>query len=174
MRIVVPDTMKYFCISQAAAYYLQKYIIYRKRKIFYGEKKFEEVMNSIYKHRDERYLLPLSDAHKTEIPRLLDKNRIKYTKAIMYRTVSCDLSDIKKDFNYDLICFFSPAGIKSLFDNFPNFRQDGIRIGGFGPSTNKAIIDAGLRLDIEAPTPDAPSMTAALDQYLARMYKENR
>jgi uroporphyrinogen-III synthase len=174
LRFTVPDTMKYFCISEATAFYLQKYIVYRKRKIFYGENKFEDLMEIINKHKEESFLVPLSDIHKAEIPKLLDKNKIKYSKAIMYRTVSSDLSDIKKDFNYDILCFFSPAGIKSLFENFPGFEQNGIKICAFGPTTAKAVKDAGLRLDIQVPTPEAPSMTAALDQFLARHNKENK
>ncbi len=170
LRITVPDTMKYFCVSESVAYYLQKYIVYRKRKIFFGPGRFPELIETINKHKDEKFLVPLSDVHKEEIPLLLDKNKIDYTKAILYRTVSTDLSDIAV-INYDLIVFYSPSGIKSLFHNFPEFRQNDIKIASFGLNTAKAVKDAGLRLDIEAPSPEAPSMTMALEQYIAKVNK---
>jgi uroporphyrinogen-III synthase len=165
MRVNVPDGMKYFCISESTAFYLQKYIVYRKRKIFYGNGQFEDLMNLINKHRDENFLLPLSDIHKPEIPELLEKHKILFSKAILYRTVCSDLSDIS-DLNYDVLVFFSPSGIKSLLKNFPKFKQEGVKIASFGSSTAQAVKDAGLRLDIEAPRPEAPSMTMALDQFI--------
>lgn len=165
MRVNVPDSMKYFCISESTAYYLQKYIVYRKRKIFYGNGQFEDLMDLINKHRDENFLLPLSDIHKPEIPKILEKNKIQFSKAILYRTVCSDLSDIS-DLNYDVLVFFSPSGIKSLLKNFPQFKQEGVKIASFGSSTAQAVKDAGLRLDIEAPRPEAPSMTMALDQFI--------
>ncbi len=170
MRINVPDTMKYFCISEATAFYLQKYIVYRKRKIFYGDGSFEDLMEVMKKHKDEKFLVPLSHIHKQEIPQLLDKYKYKYTKAILYRTVSSDLSDLK-DVNYDVLVFFSPSGIKSLLQNFPEFEQNDIKIASFGPTTAKAVKEAGLRLDIEAPTSIAPSMTMALEQYIKKYNK---
>ncbi|MFV0589822.1 MAG: uroporphyrinogen-III synthase [Draconibacterium sp.] len=170
LRLTVPDTMKYFCISEATAFYLQKYIVYRKRKIFYADGKFTDLVNVMKKHAGERFLVPLSDIHKQEIPNLLDKEGYKYTKAILYRTVSADLSDLA-DIKYDILVFFSPSGIKSLFQNFPDFEQNSTRIACFGPSTAKAVRDAGLRLDIEAPTAQAPSMTMALDQYIKKVNK---
>lgn len=170
LRITVPDSMKYFCISEATAYYLQKYIVYRKRKIFYGNGKFSDLINVMKKHKDEKFLVPLSDIHKQEIPELLDKGGFKYTKAILYRTVSSDLSDLK-DVNYDILVFFSPSGIKSLFQNFPDFKQDDTLIAGFGPSTAQAVKEAGLNLDIQAPTAQAPSMTMALEQYIKKVNK---
>jgi len=173
MRITVPDGMKYFCISESTAYYLQKYIVYRKRKIFFGNGQPEDLLDLINKHKEENFLLPLSDIHKPEMPELLDKNRIFYTKAILYRTVCSDLSDIS-DLNYDVLVFFSPSGIKSLFKNFPDFKQDNIKIASFGSATAKAVKDAGLRLDIEAPRPEAPSMTMALDQYIRNHNKNNK
>ena len=173
MRINVPDSMKYFCISESTAYYLQKYIVYRKRKIFYGNGNFSDLMDFINKHKGENFLVPLSDLHKPEIPELLDKNKIDYTKAILYRTVCSDLSDIS-DLNYDILVFFSPSGIKSLLKNFPGFKQDNIKIASFGTSTAKAVKEAGLRLDIEAPKPEAPSMTMALDQFIRDHNKANR
>ena len=165
MRTTVPDTMKYFCISEATAFYLQKYIVYRKRKIFYGDGRFSDLVEIMKKHKEDRFLVPLSHIHKQEIPELLDRYAFKYTKAILYRTVSSDLSDLK-DVNYDILVFFSPSGIKSLLQNFPNFQQNDIKIASFGPSTAAAVKEAGLRLDIEAPTAQAPSMTMALEQFI--------
>jgi len=172
LRIVVPETMKYFCISEATAFYLQKYIVYRKRKIFYAESgKFPELVDIIKKHIDEKYLVPLSHVHKSEIPQLLDDSKIIYTKAILYKTISSDLSDLK-DVNYDILVFYSPSGIESLFQNFPDFQQNETKIASFGPSTAKAVQDAGLRLDIQAPNPEAPSMTMALEQFLKKNNKK--
>ncbi|MGQ8335635.1 uroporphyrinogen-III synthase [Sunxiuqinia sp. A32] len=170
MRITVPDSMKYFCISEAAAFYLQKYIVYRKRKIFYGNGKFADLTEIMKKHKDEKYLVPLSHIHKQDIPQLLDDGGFKYTKAILYRTVSSDLSDLK-EVNYDILVFFSPSGIKSLVQNFPDFEQNNTKIASFGPTTAKAVKDAGLRLDIEAPTVQAPSMTMALEQFIKKYNK---
>lgn len=170
MRLTVPDSMKYFCISEATAFYLQKYIVYRKRKIFYADGRFTDLVNVMKKHKGENYLVPLSDIHKQEIPKLLDKGEYKYTKAILYRTVSSDLSDLS-DIKYDVLVFFSPSGIKSLFQNFPKFEQNNTRIACFGPATAKAVSDAGLRLDIQAPTAQAPSMTMALEQYIKKNNK---
>ena len=170
LRLTIPDSMKYFCISEAAAYYLQKYIVYRKRKIFFGNGKFSDLVNIMKKHKDENFLIPLSDIHKQGIPELLDKGGYKYTKAILYRTICSDLSDLR-DVNYDVLVFFSPSGIKSLFQNFPDFKQNNTRIACFGPATAKAVKDAGLNLDIEAPTTDAPSMTMALEQYINKVNK---
>ncbi|MFP4024797.1 MAG: uroporphyrinogen-III synthase [Thiohalospira sp.] len=165
LRLSVPDTMKYFCISEATALYLQKYIVYRKRKIFYGDGKFGDLMGTIKKHKDEKFLVPLSDIHKEEIPKKLEQARIKYTKAIMYRTVSADLSDLS-DVNYDMLVFYSPSGIKSLLENFPDFEQNTTQIATFGPKTAKAVKDAGLKVNVKAPTKDAPSMTMAIDQFI--------
>lgn len=170
MRLTVPDSMKYFCISEATAFYLQKYIVYRKRKIFYADGRFTNLVDVMKKHKGENYLVPLSDIHKQEIPKLLDKGEYKYTKAILYRTVSSDLSDLS-DIKYDVLVFFSPSGIKSLFQNFPGFEQNHTRIACFGPATAKAVSDAGLRLDIQAPTAQAPSMTMALEQYIKKINK---
>jgi len=170
LRLTIPDTMKYFCISEATAFYLQKYIVYRKRKIFYGDGRFSDLINVMKKHRDENFLVPLSDIHKQEIPELLDAEGYKYTKAILYRTVSSDLSDLK-EINYDILVFFSPSGIKSLFQNFPNFVQNDTKIACFGPTPAKAVRDAGLRLDIEAPTAQSPSMTMALELFIKKNNK---
>lgn len=172
LRLTIPDSMKYFCISEATAFYLQKYIVYRKRKIFYADGKFSDLINVMKKHKGEKFLVPLSDIHKQEIPELLDKEGYKYTKAILYRTVSSDLSDLK-DVNYDVLVFFSPSGIKSLYQNFPDFKQNNTRIACFGPTTAQAVREAGLRLDIEAPTAQAPSMTMALEQYIKKSNKNS-
>lgn len=171
MRILVPETMKYFCMSEATAFYLQKYVQYRKRKIFHGKQKFSDLIEIIKKHKQERFIVPCSDIHKLEIPKLLDENKINYKKAVIYRTIATDLTaiDIK---SYDMVVFFSPAGVKSMLDNFPDFKQNAIRIAAFGPTTMKAIIDAGLRLDIEAPQPQSPSMTMAIESYLQKVNKK--
>ncbi len=173
MRITVPDSMKYFCISESVAFYLQKYIIYRKRKIFYGQGKFSDLIDIITKHREEKFLVPLSDQHMEEIPLLLEQNNIRYTKAILYRTVCSDLSDLSA-INYDVLVFFSPSGVKSLLHNFPKFKQNNIKIASFGETTAKAVKDAGLRLDLQAPMPHAPSMTMALDQFIKEHNKNNK
>lgn len=171
MRVTVPDTLKYFCISESTAYYLQKYVVYRKRKIFHGKQTFADLTDVIKKHKDEKFLLPCSDIHKDEISDMLDKMKIKYTKAVIYHTVCSDLSDLA-DVNYDILVFFSPAGIKSLFQNFPKFKQNNTRIAAFGPTTAKAVLDAGLKLNIHAPSPKAPSMTMALEQYIKEVNKK--
>ena len=169
-RYTVPDTMKYFCISESTAYYLQKYIVYRKRKIFFGKRRFEDLMEIIVKHKDEKFIVPLSDIHKQDIPKQLTKAKVDYEKAIMYRTISSDLSDLA-NVNYDVLVFFSPSGIKSLLQNFPEFKQNETKIAAFGPTTEKAVQEAKLRLDIKAPIPQAPSMTMALEQFIK---KENK
>ena len=174
LRVQIPETMKYFCVTEAIAVYLQKYIVYRKRKIFFPQSgKMEDMMTPINKHNKESYLIPMSDVHKEDLTLLLDEKKIKYDKAIMYRTVS---NDFQKDesFDYDAILFFSPAGIASLTKNFPDFEQNGTAIGTFGPTTAKAVRDAGFRLDIEAPSQEAPSMTAALENYLKSLPKRGK
>jgi uroporphyrinogen-III synthase len=172
LRLTVPDTMKYFCISEATAYYLQKYIVYRKRKIFYGNGQFQDLMDLINKHRDESFLVPLSDLHKEEIPKTLKEQKIRFTKAILYRTVCSDLSDLSLS-EYDMLVFFSPSGIKSLIQNFPDFKQNHIKIASFGSTTACAVEDAGFRLDVKAPMPDAPSMTMALDNFIKEHNKNS-
>ncbi len=172
MKITMSDKTKYFCISESTAFYLQKYIVYRKRKIFFGKNKFDDLINVIKRNKNEKFLIPLSDIHKEEIPKKLKKNKIKFTKAILYRTVSSDLSNLKK-INYDILVFYSPSGIKSLMQNFPNFEQKDTKIASFGPTTAKAVKEAGLRLDIQAPLPQAPSMTMALELYLKNNNKKD-
>lgn len=172
MRVEVPDDMKYFCISESVAFYLQKYIVFRKRKVFYGNGKFDEVIELVDKYREDKFLVPLSDIHKQEIPEKLSKNKFKFTKAILYRTVISDLSDLK-DVTYDILVFFSPAEINSLMHNFPYFQQNSTKIAAFGPITSNAVNDCGLRLDIPAPTPQAPSMTMALEEFIKKFNKDN-
>lgn len=172
-RLTIPDTMKYFCISESVAFYLQKYIVYRKRKIFYANGKFADLVDVLMKHKDDKFLIPLSDVHKEEIPILLEKSKLEVTEAIMYRTVSSNLSDLK-DVNYDMLVFFSPSGIKSLRENFPDFIQNETKIATFGPVTAQAVRDAGLRLDVEAPIPEAPSMPAALERFISEFNKNNK
>ncbi len=167
----MPETMKYFCTTEAIALYLQKYIVYRKRKIFFGKSgKLDDLMPSMLKHANEKYLYVVSEVNKNDSG-ILEKNKINYSRAVMYRTVSNDFKE-DEEFNYDMILFFSPTGIKSLIKNFPDFKQDDIKIGCFGAATAKAIEDEGFRLDLEAPTANAPSMTAALDQYLKDLAKK--
>ena len=170
MRFKISEDMKYFCISEATAFYIQKYVLYRKRKVFYGKQSVGDLMDIIKKHKDEKFILPCSDIHKEEIADRLDLQKINYVKAVMYRTVASNLQDLA-DVNYDILVFFSPAGIKSLFKNFPKFKQNDTRIACFGPTTAKAVKDAGLRLDIHAPNPKAPSMTMALEQYIKEANK---
>jgi uroporphyrinogen-III synthase len=171
MRVEVPDSMKYFCISESTAFYLTKYVQYRKRKIFHCKENFENLQDLFKKHKTEKYLLPCSDIHKQEIPKLLEENKLAYKEAVIYRTVPCNLKDTDMT-KFDLIIFFSPSGIKSLLQNFPNFKQGKVLIGVFGPSTLKAAQDAGLKVAIKAPTATAPSMTMAIDQYLAKEAKK--
>ena len=172
MRVTVPDTMKYFCISEAIAFYLQKYIVYRKRKIFHGTTgKLDGLVPALLKHNKEKYLYIVSDVHKDDTG-LLDNHKIDYTKAVMYRTVSNDFGP-DEPFDYDMLLFFSPSGIASLLKNFPEFKQDDIQIGTFGSTTAQAVKNAGLRLDMEAPSVKAPSMTAALDLFLNENAKNN-
>ncbi len=171
MRFTVPDSMKYFCQSEAVAFYLQKYVVYRKRKIYVGSRTFLELIKLIKKHKDEKFLLPSSDKLKPLIPLELDKLGIDWKRADLYRTVVSDLSDLEDVF-YDVLVFFSPSGIESLFQNFPNFQQNETKIAVFGNTTIKAVEDRGLRVDIAAPTPETPSMTMALDKYIKDINKK--
>ncbi|MFN2424104.1 MAG: uroporphyrinogen-III synthase [Cryomorphaceae bacterium] len=168
MRITVPETMKYFCLSESTAYYLQKYVVYRKRKIFFGKQSFQDLMDVIKKHKNERFLLPCSDIHKRNITDLLEKHNIKYTKSVFYRTVCSDLSDLA-DVNYDMLVFFSPSGIESLLKNFPDFKQNNTRIAAFGTTTADAVKQAGLNLDVHAPAPGLPSMSMAIESYVKKL-----
>ncbi len=170
MRFKVPETMKYFCQSEAIAYYLQKYVVYRKRKIYVGQKDFVDLSPLIKKFKDDKFLLPASDKLNDDVPQTLNGLSVNWTQGIFLRTAMSDLSDLA-DVKYDVLCFFSPTGINSLFKNFPDFVQDNTRIGVFGSTTKKEAELFGLRVDIMAPTPEAPSMTMAIDQYLAKVNK---
>lgn len=170
MRFKVPDTMKYFCQSEAVAFYLQKYVVYRKRKIYVGKRTFLELGKIIKKHNEEKFLLPSSDKLKPLIPNELEELGVHWKRAILYKTVVSDLSDLENVF-YDILVFFSPSGIDSLFKNFPEFKQNNTRIAVFGNSTVKAATSAGLKCNITAPAPETPSMTMALEKYIKEVNK---
>ena len=170
MRFKVPDTMKYFCQSEAVAFYLQKYVVYRKRKIYVGKRTFQDLSPLIKKYKDESFLLPTTDKLKPEVPETLNALNVKWKEAIFYKTVISDLSDLA-DVYYDILVFFSPSGIESLFHNFPDFKQNQTRIAVFGNTTIKAVEEHGLRVDIAAPTPETPSMTMALEKYIEKVNK---
>jgi uroporphyrinogen-III synthase len=170
MRYKVPDDMKYFCLSEAVAFYLQKYVVYRKRKIYVGQRTFQELIKQINKHKTEKFLLPSSDKLKPIIPELLNETQVKWEKAVLFKTVVSDLSDLK-DVYYDVLVFFSPSGIQSLFENFPDFKQNETRIAVFGNSTIQAAEEAGLTVDIAAPTKETPSMSMALENYIKNVNK---
>ena len=165
MRIPVSNDIKYFCISEAIAYYLQKYVVYRKRKIYFGKQTMADLIPMLKKHKDDGFFFPTSDILKPIIPETLEKHNINYTRAVLYRTVQSDLSDLT-DVYYDILVFFSPEGIKSLFKNFPDFKQKDTRIATFGVTTTKAAEEAGLEINIQAPTPEFPSMTKAIEEYI--------
>jgi uroporphyrinogen-III synthase len=171
MRFKVPDSMKYFCQSEAVAYYLQKYVVYRKRKIYVGKRTFSELTPLIKKYKDEKFLLPSTDKLKPEVPQILNDLGVNWKQATFYKTVISDLSDLA-DVYYDVLVFFSPSGIDSLFQNFPNFEQNETLIAVFGNTTIKAVEERGLRVDIAAPTPETPSMTMALEKYIAKVNKK--
>ena len=173
MRYEVPETLKYFCISESTAFYLQKYVQYRKRKIFHGKQSFGDLMEIIKKHKEEKFLLPCSDIHKESMIEMLDEAKVNYNKAVLYRTVAANLSKVKVD-EYDMLVFFSPAGIKSLTKNFPKFKQGTKIFGAFGPSTAQAVSEAGFKLQINAPTKSAPSMTMAIEEYIEKLIKNSR
>ncbi|WP_100610188.1 uroporphyrinogen-III synthase [Confluentibacter lentus] len=173
MRFKIPDTLKYFCQSEAVAFYLQKYVVYRKRKIYVGKSSFSELSPLIKKYKDEKFLLPNTDKVKPEVPDTLNALGVNWKQAIFYKTVISDLSDLA-DVYYDILVFFSPSGIDSLFHNFPDFKQNETRIAAFGSTTIKAVQDKGLRIDIPAPTPDTPSMTMALEKYIEKANKGSK
>ncbi len=172
-RFIVPDAMKYFCISEAVALYLQKYVTYRKRKIFFGKQTIEELVETMRKHKGEKYLLPCTDILRDKIPETLEEHKIDFTKAMLYRTVASDLSDLE-DVYYDMLVFFSPGGIESLFKNFPDFKQNNTIIAAFGPTTANAVLKNNLRLDVHAPQPNAPSMTAAIENFVKEANKKSK
>jgi uroporphyrinogen-III synthase len=168
LRVNIPEDMKYFCVTETIALYIQKYVQYRKRKVFFGTTgRIDDLIPTMVKHKTEKYLVPMSDVHNDSLTQLLDSKKLIHKEVVMYRTVSNDFTeDEVKNFDYDMLLFFSPSGIESLTKNFPNFEQGEIAIGTFGPATAKAAKEAGLRLDIEAPTEKYPSMTGALQHYL--------
>ena len=170
LKIPNLDQLKYFCISESTAFYLQKYMVYRKRKIFYGKTTINDLIDVLKKHKKEKFLLPCSDVHKQEISDTLTSFGINHTKSIMYKTVCSDLSDLA-NVNYDMLVFFSPSGITSFMKNFPKFKQNETRIAAFGAATKQAVLDAGLQLDVMAPVPEAPSMTMAIEQYVKKANK---
>ena len=165
MRFDVPDSMKYFCISEAIAFYLQKYVAYRKRKIFHGRQTIVDLVDTLKKHKKEQFLLPCTDILRDKIPTTLEANKINYSKAVLYRTVASDLSDLE-NVVYDMLVFYSPGGIESLLKNFPEFKQKETVIAAFGPTTANAIVKNKLRLDLHAPQPNAPSMTGAIENFV--------
>ena len=164
-RFVVPDDMKYFCVSESVVYYLQNYVVYRKRKIFFGIQTFQDLMQLVVKHKTEKFIVPCSDIQRKNIPEQLEKNNVEYQNAILYKTVCSDLSDLE-EVKYDMLVFYSPSGIQSLIKNFPGFKQNGTKIAAFGPTTAMAAKRAGLRIDIQAPTPGLPSMTMAIENFI--------
>lgn len=173
LRITVPDTMKYFCNSESIALYLQNYIVYRKRRIFFSKTgKIEGLSTAFKKHNTEKILFPVSEQHNSDLTSLLDKKKLNYTKSVMYRTVSNDFEEGEK-LDYDLLLFFSPLGVSSLFKNFPNFAESNMAVGCFGKATAEALKELGVKLDIEAPAPGISSMTDALDQFLTENHKEH-
>jgi uroporphyrinogen-III synthase len=171
MRFKVPDDMKYFCLSEAIAFYLQKYVVYRKRRIYVGKRTVAELAPMVKKHKEEKFLFPTTDKVAPEITEVLDKLNIQYRPAIFYKTVISDLSDLS-DVYYDVLVFFSPSGIDSLFQNFPDFEQNNTLIAVFGNSTLKAVQDRGLVAQIIAPSAENPSMTMALEKYIAEVNKK--
>ena len=168
LRVTIPEDMKYFCVTETIALYIQKYVQYRKRKVFFGETgRVEDLVPTMVKHKTEKYLVPMSDVHNDKLSLLLDSKKLQHKECIMYKTVSNDFTPEEvKSFDYDMLIFFSPSGIESLTKNFPDFKQGNIAIATFGPATAQAARDAGLRLDIEAPSEKYPSMTGALQHYL--------
>lgn len=174
LRVTIPETMKYFCISETVALYLQRYIQYRKRKVFFSATgKLPELITVLNKHADEKYLFVTSEVQNEETVKVLENSKIKFDKAMMYRTVSNDFGP-DENFDYDMLIFFSPIGIESLLKNFPNFEQGDIQIATLGKTTAQAVRDAGLRLDLEAPTSEFPSMTMALDNFLKELNKKSK
>ena len=171
MRLTIPEDMKYFCITETVALYIQKYVQYRKRKVFFGATgKVDDLVPTMVKHKTEKYLVPLSSVHNDVIRDLLDSKKLMHTECVMYRTVSNDFSDEEKAaFDYDMLIFSSPTGVKALGENFPDFKQNDIKIGTFGPATAKEVKAQGLRLDLEAPSKEYPSMTSALRAYLKKL-----
>ena len=173
LRIKVPDYTKYFCVSEAIAHYLQNFITFRKRKVFTGEQSFASLIPVMQKHSEGKFIFPCSDVLKARPNKSLEESGLNYTKAQMYKVACSDLSDLK-DVKYDILVFFSPTGIKSLFQNFPDFVQEKTRLAVFGPTTVKSVEDHNLRIDIRVPNKNAPSMSMALEQYIKEANKRRR
>ncbi len=173
LRVAIPEDMKYFCVTETISLYIQKYVQYRKRKVFFGTTgKIDDLIPTMVKHKQEKYLVPMSDVHNASVTNMLDAKKLQHQECIMYRTVSNDFTPEEvKSFDYDMLIFFSPSGIESLTKNFPDFKQDKIAIATFGPATAKAVKEAGLRLDLEAPSEKYPSMTSALQDFLQKKQK---
>lgn len=173
LRITMPESMKYFCNSETTALYLQKYIVYRKRKIFFSKTgKIDGLNTSLTKHSKEKFLLPVSEQHKDDVASFLEKKKIDFTKSVMYRTVSNDFEE-GETFDYDMLIFFSPSGVSALLKNFPDFKEENFAIGCFGKTTAATLKELGITVNCEAPIPGVPSMTAALDQFLTDNHKKN-
>ena len=170
MRIAIPEEMKYFCVTETIALYIQKYTQYRKRKIFFGTTgKVDDLIPAMMKHKNEKYLVPLSSVHNDNVKNLLDAKKLMHAECVMFRTVSDNLTEEEiKNFDYDMLIFFSPTGVKALKQNFPGFEQGDIKIAAFGPATAKTIAEEGLTLDLQAPSKDYPSMSSALEAYLSK------
>ena len=170
MRVTIPEDMKYFCVIETIALYIQKYVQYRKRKVFFGTTgKINDLVPLMAKHKQEKYLVPMSSVHNDDVKNMLDAKKLNHTECVMYRTVSNDFTDEERaSFDYDMLIFFRPTGVKALKANFPDFNQDDIKIGVFGPATAKTIAEEHLRLDLQAPTPEFPSMTSALKDFLKK------
>ena len=168
LRVTIPEDMKYFCVTETIALYIQKYVQYRKRKVFFGTTgKIVDLVPLMVKHKTEKFFLPMSDVHNNDVAELLDAKKLEHKECVMYRTVSDDFTPEEvEQFDYDMLMFFSPAGLNALTKNFPNFKQGDIKIAAFGPATAKEVADRGLRLDLKAPTPEFPSMTGALKDFL--------
>ncbi|MBQ8046564.1 MAG: uroporphyrinogen-III synthase [Prevotella sp.] len=176
LRITIPEEMKYFCITETISLYIQKYVQYRKRKVFFGTTgKIQDLIPVMAKHKNEKYLVPMSSVHNDDLKTALDEKKLKHTECVMYRTVSNDLTEEEaKSFDYDMLVFFSPSGIASLKKNLPDFSQGDIAIAAFGPATCKAVTDAGLRIDVEAPSEEFPSMTSAIRDFLKKQKKQKK
>lgn len=172
LRVEIPETMKYFCVSESVAFYLQKYVQFRKRKIFYAEQSVEQLIDLIRKHKGERFLLPCSESRSPELPEQLSAAKVDFSEAVIYRTMPVEMKESVDISQYDLIVFFSPQGISSLFHNWPDFGQGDKLIGVFGATTHQAALDAGLKVHISAPSAATPSMTTAIELYLAKCHKK--
>ena len=171
VRVEIPETMKYFCMSESVAFYLQKYVQFRKRKIFFSENDVSQLLDLIKKHKTEKFLLPCSENHSKELPDLLEAAKISFNEAILYRTVPVEMKEVIDINTFDMLVFFSPQGIRSLFHNWPDFKQGEIVIGTFGTTTTNAATEAGIKVNFSAPSPVTPSMTTAIDAYLSKCNK---